>query len=228
MVNDESTSKLSLAEVAALVVLMSEARELTNPEMKEISGFSLTGAPRTALVKKGLIESRRVGRSYANVLTDKGWRDCRQLSVADRPTRAGAGGGALYALLAGLQRSLNSQRLSHAEFFYRDAAAPDADGLASGDSDEPIPGTDDLDARIYSAYRNLAEKPGAWVGLAGLRDALGGASRAEVDAALRRMIRTPGVHLIPVGNLKSLGQADHDAAIVIGGEKNHALSVTDA
>ncbi len=37
------TSKFSLPELAALIVLMSEDRELSNPEMTELVGFSLTG-----------------------------------------------------------------------------------------------------------------------------------------------------------------------------------------
>ena len=42
------------------------------------------------------------------------------------------------------------------------------------------------------------------------------------------MIGSPGVQLIPVANLKSLTPADRDAALSLGGEDNHALSIEGA
>jgi hypothetical protein len=224
----EAAPKFSVPEIAALIVLMAEARELPNPEMEKIAGFALTGPARLKLAKAGLIESRKVGRSYTNVLTEKGWHACRQLSDGERPARAGSAGGALFALLAGLQRGLAARRLSHADFFVGESTGESdgghvAEALAPADT----AGSDPIDERVLRAYRQLANQPGAWVGLADLREALPDANRGDIDAALRRMVRMPGVRLIPVANLKSLSHADHEAAVVIGGEANHALAVTD-
>ena len=78
---------------------------------------------------------------------------------------------------------------------------------------------------MRGAYARLATQPAAWVTLADLRDALAGLSRSEVDGALRTLARQPGVQLIPVANLKSLEQRDKDAALRLGGDDNHVLSI---
>jgi hypothetical protein len=215
MSNDD-LKKLSLPEVAALVVLMAEAREVSNNELEELAGFRLTGKERRTLNDLKLVESRKVGGQLAHQLSEHGWRTCRELFTADRPARSGSAGGALYVLLAGLHRSLGRLRLSPAEFFVSRADDPAPP--------EPVPDTD-LESRIRVAYRSLVKEPGGWVSLADLRDRLGSSDRAEVDATLRRMDGSPRVHLIPVANLKALTTRDREAAIRMGGEENHALSI---
>jgi hypothetical protein len=221
---DSALPKLSLPAIASLIVLMAEARELTNTELAEISGFTLTGPARQSLNDLKFVESRKVGRVYAHQLTEQGWRACRDLLRAERPARAGSAGGALFALLAGMDRALDRQRLSLADFF----APPEAgiDGSAAEVASATAPASADaLDSAVRDAYRKLAKEPAGWVGLAALRGELGGFGRAETDEALRRIALSPGAHLIPVANLKSLTQADRDAALSLGGEDNHALSI---
>lgn len=82
-----------------------------------------------------------------------------------------------------------------------------------------------MEERIRAAYRELAKAPGTWVGLADLRDRLGDADRAVVDDALRAMLRRDGVRIIPVANSKSLTARDRAAAVRIGEEDNHTLSI---
>lgn len=212
---------LSVPELAALVVLMAEARELTNPEMTELAGISLTGPTRLRLMEKGLVDSRKVGRPYAHQLTDKGWRVCRELTTGTRPARPGTAGNALLVLLANLHRGLETRRISHAEFFAHPAGDP-----GPGDPGDPGPGPGaDVDARIRAAYRDLAASDGAWVGLADLRDALPDVDRDTLDAALRRLDRAPDAHVIPSANLKALTARDRAAAVTLGGEASHVLSV---
>src|SRR4051794_3438350 len=197
--------KLNLAELAALVVLMSEDRELSNPEMEALAGFSLTGPARTNLVKAGLIKSEKRGRSFAHTLTDKGWAECRRLASVPRPAGPKAAVGALLALLGGVQRSLERSRLSHGEFFHQ--------------ADET------LETRIRSVYAELAGPAGGFVTLADVRDRLAAVDRSALDAALRRMSREPEVFLQPATNMKALTERERSGAVGLAGEDNHIISI---
>ena len=78
---------------------------------------------------------------------------------------------------------------------------------------------------IRDAYVKLTSRPGGWVGLAHLRAELADASRAEVDAALHTLHRTPGVSLVREENQKALTDTDRDAAITIGGHGKHLIAI---
>lgn len=52
-------------------------------------------------------------------------------------------------------------------------------------------------------------------------------SRAEVDAALKEMSRNRQIDLAPGSNTKALTQADRDAAIRIGTQEQHLISIHD-
>lgn len=219
--------KLSQPETASLIVLMAAARELTNPELKELAGFDLTGAARRRLNELGLVASRKSNRAYAHELTKEGWSTARELLDSGRPARAGSFGGALYALMAALGTGLDRQGLSPAEFFdphavrraqAQPSAVQDPEAAAAADSA-------DIESAIRKAYSDLAEHDGAWVGLAPLRTRLGAFDRTDVDEALRGLAIQPGVHIIPVANLKSLTQEDREAALRLGGEDNHAIAI---
>jgi len=54
-----------------------------------------------------------------------------------------------------------------------------------------------------------------------------GMSRAEQDAHLKRMSGEQKLHIVPEDNRKALTQEDRDAAIHIGGEPNHIVSLAD-
>jgi hypothetical protein len=82
--------------------------------------------------------------------------------------------------------------------------------------------TEDL---IRNAYTKLTQRPGGWVGLAHLRSELTDAPRPDVDAALHTLYRAPGVSLIREENQKALTTADHDAAIMIGGQNKHLIAI---
>jgi len=88
---------------------------------------------------------------------------------------------------------------------------------------EPEP-EEDLETRIRVAYRELVREPRGWVALVDLRPKLG-APANEVDAVLKELSRTGKAHLVPEDNRKVLTPADREAAIRIGGEDNHLLSI---
>lgn len=206
----DDISKLTPTQVYAMVVLMAEARVVDNKELQELAGLTLTGANRTALNSKGLVESTRVGRTYAHQLSDKGWRLMREELHTGAPHRTGGSAlRSMFTLLANLHRALDRLQTPYAEFFKQTA---------------PV----DVESRIRAAYEALAPAPGEWVGLADLRERLADLDRDAVDSALRAMARQDGVRVIPVANTRSLTDRDRAAALRIGMEDNHTLAIGPA
>lgn len=66
-----------------------------------------------------------------------------------------------------------------------------------------------------------------YVSIATIRDGLAELelTRADEDAALRLLSLTPGVHIWPVANGKSLTPAERAAAVEIGCEDCHAIMI---
>lgn len=82
-----------------------------------------------------------------------------------------------------------------------------------------------LQRDIFLAVQDLVrDDPGGWTGLADVRDAVD-APKQDVDEALIALLDTPGVRIIPVANTKALKPRDREAAVRIGGEDNHAISI---
>jgi hypothetical protein len=81
-------------------------------------------------------------------------------------------------------------------------------------------------AGIRTAVAKLQREPGAWVGLARLRDELGERhNRHDVDRALLELSLEPDVNVVPESNQKALRQADLDAEVVIGDQRKHAIRI---
>ncbi len=205
-----SSPELRIEERAAMLALMAAAREIANPELREASGFVLVGAPRRRLNELRYVVSRKEGNAYVHELTDQGWAWCTAELSRERPARVGSAGGALYAVLVGLRRYLQRVDLRLADVF-RD--------------DGPTIPEDNLEIRIRAAYHTLAARPGSLVSLTDLRQLLGEAAKVDVDAALTRMNRISEVTIVPEANRKSLSKEDRDAAVRIGGEAKHLLSI---
>ncbi|MFI7040022.1 hypothetical protein ACIBI0_25295 [Microbispora rosea] len=233
---------LSFSATCALLILMAEDREVSNPELKEKYGVTVTGKERTALNDGGFVTSRRTGRSFSHVLTDKGWHHASEL-VRDGISAPGTGfaAAAVKALVGNLQRHIDRSETSLAEIFGREDLVPGLNESSmaettAGTTAEPIaqqsiapppietvPASEDVETLIRKAYAQLADRPNAWVSLTRLRPLLGDAPRDEVDAALRHMIGLPDVRLVPWENQKTLTQADREAAVVIGDQPKHRI-----
>ncbi|MFF3670624.1 hypothetical protein [Microtetraspora malaysiensis] len=232
-----SENTLAFPDIAMLLVLMAEAREISNPELEERYGVTLTGKPRTRLNDLKLVESWKQGRSFVHVLTDKGWARVAEEVRAGIPMPAQTGGkpaaAAVVALSAGLQRYLDRTGRRHADLFSPQDDAPPASLPGSvqdgGDSAPPeasapvSPAT--LVARIRAAYAELAQEPGAWVSLTKLRPLLADVPREEVDKALRRMDLMDDVEIVPESNRKTLTEQDRDAAVIIGNQDKYFLAI---
>ncbi|MEV6643871.1 hypothetical protein [Amycolatopsis sp. NPDC051371] len=214
------TDRLGHKQTAAMFTLMVLGREVPNPELKELVGFTLTGKERTQLNDSGYIASEKVGRTFVHQLTDSGWAWCEKeigAGTPPPPRPLSTLCSALYVVLGGFDGFLRSRKLRLADVF-----APGGPPVETG------PGVDfeetTLEERIRVAYRELVREPRGWVGLVDLRPKLG-APAAEVDAVLKELSRAGKVHLVPEDNRKALTAADHEAAIRIGGEDNHLLSI---
>ena len=203
---------LSVKERAVLFTLMGEAREVSNSELAERAGFRLDGQERRRLNDRKLVDSRKVGRTYAHELTDAGWDWCAAQLSEGPQGRASSMEGALYALLGGLARYLEYSELSLADIFQqRDLEAPEKPG--------------DIAELIRAAYVRLASEPGEFVKLRELRAELSDVPPSDVDSSLKEMYRAQQVNLVPQSNQQALTQADRESALRIGGEAKHMISI---
>ena len=209
----DDVPSLTPNQVLVLVTLMSEARELSNNDLKELAGFALTGADNAKLEKKlGLVETDRTHRPFSHQLTDRGWALVRVLHTGQPPKQGGSASRTLFTLLRNIHQGLEQLQTTHGvklspgEFFQQQAPT-------------------DVESVVRDAYTALAPRPGEWVGLADLRETLTGLSRTQVDEALMSLLDQDGVRIIPAANTKALKRRDHDAAIRIGGEENHAIAI---
>jgi len=210
------TDRLGHKQTAAMFTLMVLGREVPNKELQEVAGFTLTGKDRTQLNDKRYVTSEKVGRSFVHQLTDRGWAWCEDEIAAKTPPPPRPQSilcSSLYVVLGGVAEFLRRRDLRLADVF-----DPTSGGVAEAEPEG------DLETRIRVAYRELVKEPRGWVGLVDLRPKLG-APTAEVDAVLKRLSLAGKVHLVPEDNRKALTAADHEAAIRIGGEDNHLLSI---
>jgi hypothetical protein len=222
-----AATKLSLTQIAVLSALMVEARELSNAELADLAGAPLTGDDRLRLVTEGLVEERRVGRSYAFQLSPHGWSTGLAM-LAEQARGKGAAATTVRMLLHGLHRALETRGVDAHSFFATDTAFAPETGAAGVEPASAAPGVVDADTiedRIRTAYAKLATEPAGWVSLADLRELLDDIPRSELDTALKWMAVQPGVRLIPVANLKSLSTRDREAGLRFGGEENHAFAI---
>lgn len=195
--------ELTGAEQAVLLVLMAECRPIPNAHLKKF-GPELRKSQRDKLLHKGLIEVR--GTPMVIELSDRGWRMCRAIIGTDAPVGVTGQGKALYTVLKSLDRYFGRDDLGPSDVF---AAAED----------------EGLEARVRRAYAALADRPGGWVGLRRLRDALPDVPRAELDVELVRLYQTSGVSLIPEENQKTLTDGDRAASVKIGNKDNHVMAI---
>lgn len=239
-----------MTERAALLVLMAEGGELPNADFRKRFRFEVKRDSRLKLEKRDLIVVHPGKKGLRLELTPHGWQTCRQEFTAAVPPRAGAMGAVAYALMGAFHGFLVRDRRELRDLF----RAPTGDQAPAGDrararehaeagdraagdrvaagpppragTAEPGPvATGDVEARIRSAYAQLAREPGSWVALADVRSRLDGVPRAEVDRVLRRMNRLPDVNLVPESNQKTLSAQDRAAAVNIGDQDKHLLSI---
>jgi hypothetical protein len=211
-----SRDDLTVRQRAVLFALLGEARQVPNPELKQLIGAGLDGAERRDLNARKYVESTKRGRAYAHELSDAGWRWCNEELAAAPSERAGSLERAHYKVFALFARHLEAAGLTLADLA-GPAPAP-ADAAASAD----------LTTGIEAGYRSLAATPGEFVSLRELRlrlTELADRPRPDVDAALTTMFTAQRINLVPQSNQRALSDADREAALRIGGEYKHLISI---
>jgi hypothetical protein len=205
--------ELSTVEKAVLLILMAEAREVANTVLTNTYRVELTVPSRDKLRRQRLIAVRTEKRRLYLELEEPGWKRCMQEFGSPVPAGAGSAGAALYAMLAAVKRFLDHSDTPYADFFA--AQAPVLAALTGAD----------VETRIREAYARAVRRPGDWAKLADLRRGIRGVAREDVDRALVLMNRRPDVTLVPESNQASLTADDRAAAIVIGNQDKHLISI---
>jgi len=215
-----SRDDLTVRQRAVLFALLGEARQVANPELEQLIGVRLDGAERRDLNDRKLVESVKVGRLFAHELTDKGWRWCNEELAAAPGGRASSLERAHYLVFGLFARHLDTAGLSLADIVRPGDTANDNANNAADDAD--------LTARIEAAYHSLAPGSGEFVSLRELRlrvTELTDRPRPDVDAALAAMFTAQRINLIPQSHQQALSDADREAALRIGGEYKHLISI---
>jgi hypothetical protein len=222
MAEDDLTS----AENAWLIVLMAEAREISNPELTKLYHVTLTGERRRKLNRLGFVVSEKRGSPYFHYLDEKGWVRVQESLDFDSASEARI----FSAAAAAVHRNLRDRVLartdytSFGEMFARNHEDADPIPGAGDVVPEPVPAPD-LEQRIRTGYASLVTAPGAWVILTRLRPLFPDVSKADFDEALRKLSREPDVNIAPESNQKILTAEDRAAAVRIGRQDKHLLAI---
>ncbi|GAB7037382.1 MULTISPECIES: hypothetical protein [Catenuloplanes] len=209
---------LTALESALLILLMSENREIPNPELEKVYGFKLEAKSRQKLNRLGYLETQD-GRPMVHALGDKGWALMEGDLAFPRSTPRVLG-----AALSAFHAAMRDRVLPKTQFqTFGEALAQSSFVPAQRAEPAPVP-TANLSGRIRDVYKSLASEPGAWVSLARLRPYFADVPRADLDEALKRLAREDGV-LAPEVNQKSLTATDIESAVRSGGQDNHLLAI---
>jgi hypothetical protein len=212
---------LSLPERSALLALMTFVDKASNPDIQARYNFTIDKKVRERLAGADLIiayQAKDLRGAFVHELTEEGWRHCRGELTAEVPKGAQKSYRLLYGVLQCLNAFMIRSRLEMADVFVPNGVPENS----------PPPSTGDVEEQIQSAYDSLVSRPGGWISLTRLRGALSQVSRQDVDEALMRLDLQPQIYLIPEANQKTLTAADRKAAIHIGGEDKHLLSIVRA
>jgi hypothetical protein len=205
--------QLTLPERSALLALMTLTREVSNAGLADELGITIEKKSRDRLVELGYIRAWQTGRyrAWMHELTDEGWRRGGEELGSPAPKGAPKATRLQYGLTRRVAAFMARSDLRVADIFALD--------------DEPtVPHVDTAD-RIRAAYAALAAAPGSWVSLTRLRHAVADIPRADLDAALLRLVLEREVRLNPEFDQKTLTAADRAAALRMGGTDVHLISI---
>lgn len=209
MTDSGSRVELNGTQRAVLFALLTGPGEQTNRELRQRVGLGLTGRDRLGLKNAGLIESEMVGNAYVHTLSPAGADHC----VAALDPGAGPAERVLFALIADLSEHLNST-----DYVLAKAVRT----ILHGGSIQY-----DLETHIGTAYSQAADgRSESFIRLTELRPLLPrGLDRGAVDEALRQMYRDHKINLVPIADNASITADDRAAALDIGGEEKHRISM---
>lgn len=194
---------------ALLALLLFGAEPATNNALYERFALKITKESREALEASKLITSWKNSRQgYLHALTERGRDRAFEELATSAPAGTGAGVRLLYALANVFHGAMAQHGIKAAQVF---AGADD--------------GPQDVEEQILAAYSQLAKRPGQLVSLVKLRWSLANVARDVMDKTLKAMDRQRLIQLDPDPNTKALPPEAHEAAIRIGGEDKHFITV---
>jgi hypothetical protein len=200
---------LSTPARQALVALMLHVTEASNPDLRKLYHVTIEKSARDQLTREKLITWKKGLRgAIFHELTDQGWvrgRDELTLAPPD-------GVGAAWHLLYGTFRHLNGLMIKNGYQL--------SDVFSGAD-----PGPLSIEDRIRQAYGELAGESGDLVSLARLRDELPDITRKDLDEALLALDRRRAIQLDPDSNRKALSDRAKAAAVALGGEDMHLITI---
>lgn len=214
--------ELSARERAALFALLAAARKLSNSELEARIGIRLEGMERRKLNDLKLVESEKPGREFVHELSDGGWRWCADEFATGLSGRGTILERSLYQVLGKFEQCMIAEKLSLADVMTLDTVTVPRGRHKRRDA---VEGSSDLTVRVTTAYQRLASYPGAFVKLCDLREYLADIPRPTLDAALGTMFAVRHVNLVPQSNQQALTATERAAALRIGGEHKHLISI---
>jgi hypothetical protein len=220
---DAKLTNLQFSTLAAL--WMQPSSGVPNTYFTNVLHIGLKAAARDELRDAKLIDvvqKKKGARIEAIKLTGAGRSRLRDEAGLEPIGRPGAGDRVLRALVSAFGDQLDDTR--NLPELLDDARAGREAAMDSGPA-STVADTEDMQVRIRKAYGALAQRAGAWVMLAKVRDALGSADRTDVDKALLQLSREPGVDFIPESNQKVLTPEERAAAFPLGNQHMHLLSI---
>jgi hypothetical protein len=236
--NTFMTSDLGTSARQALIALMVRVTPASNPDLRESYRMQIDKATRQELADAGLIIWRKGLRgAIFHELTERGWIRARQEFVVPPPERVSSAWLLHYATLRHLASIMERNDHKIADVFAATDPGPETapsgetETAPSGETETAPSGETEgtpLEDRIKRAYSEVAESPGDLVSLFSIRERLADFDRAELDRALKEMDRRREIHLDPDPRRNELPQEVLDAAIAVGGEDKHLLTIGQA
>jgi hypothetical protein len=208
--------------LALIALLLSPEKEVTDPVLYERFRVKVAKAGRDTLEPAGFITFDVRKNTNFHRLTAKGREHARALLTGPAPEKAGgsmADVRLLYAIGKLLDRVIRDYGLDDEKVFH-----PDSEGQRPLPKPRPEPAVD-VEDKVLAAYHSLAKRHGGLVSLVRLRDQLPGIDRETLDKTLKAMDRSRVIQLEPEPNQKALPPEARDAAIRIGGEDKHLITI---
>jgi len=214
-----SPVELSAPARQALIALLLVGTDATNPMLRERFRLKIETGYRKELEAAGLITvlPKKIKNAYVHRMTSKGRDDARAELGMPAPAGTGYGVHLLYAIANILDRVVQQYDLDLDKVIHSEAESTTEAPVASP--------RQDVEGQVLTAYTALAKQHGDLVSLVRLRKQLASVDRSVLDRTLKVMDRSRIIQLEPDPNRKALPPAAHEAAIRIGGEDKHFITV---
>jgi hypothetical protein len=198
-------AELSSADYAFLAILKVEDREISNVELDERYGVRLVARPLQRLLAADFIHTNKERRPFRHIITRAGLKALSEPWAIDDDR-----------VDKGERRTLREKQLWAGMVALRSMLRDPKGAGGNGP---------DLGGRIRAAYRKMVSAPGEWVDLTALRPLFADVSKADLDGALKRLLRDDDVRLEPEPFGHRVGDAERRAAVHVGGEDRHKLAI---